>query len=111
MSEIEVFVDRTITISGFSSVDWFIEKHNLKRKDRSLEIKTLRQYLMYLCRKNLKPYKNGYTKIGLRFGKSHATAIHSERYIKELLEIKDKYLRDLIKKHEEDINLINWKIS
>jgi chromosomal replication initiation ATPase DnaA len=111
MSELEVFIERIEIESGLvNPVEWFIEKYDLKRKDRTLEIKTLRQYLMYLCRKNLRQDKASYMKIARMFEKDHTTIIFAERKVKDLLQTKDKYIRHIITKYSYDINMINWEL-
>lgn len=107
MTPIAHFVENLEVNNNFATVDWFIRKHNLNQKDRRIEIKTLRQYIMYLLRKN---QNLSFENIGKKFGKHHATVMHSVNVIENYLDQSDMFLSRLIDKYKHDIKAINWKL-
>ena len=107
MSEIEVLIERLEIDNELKDYKWFIRKHGLKTKARDLEVRTLRQYVMYLMRKN---NFISYMNIGKAFNRDHTTAIHAYTKIDMYIEQNDKYLNDLIKAYEKDLNVINWEL-
>lgn len=107
MSEIEVLIERLEMDNDIKDFRWFIKKHGLKTKSRELEVKTLRQYTMYLLRKQK---FMSYPKIGKEFDKDHTTAIHSYKNITTHIEQNDKYLKDILLKYNTDLTAINWNL-
>ena len=107
MSEIEVLIERLEIDNELKDYKWFIRKHGLKTKKRDLEVRTLRQYMMYLMRKHK---FISYMKIGKEFNRDHSTGIHAFNKMQMYIEQNDKYLNDLIKAYEKDLNVINWEL-
>lgn len=107
MSEIETLIERLEIDNELKDYKWFIQKHGLKTKSRDLEVRTLRQYMMYRLRKD--KYMS-YPKIGKEFNKDHTTSIHAFNKIECYLEQKDKYLIQVIDKYNTDLIAINWNL-
>jgi chromosomal replication initiation ATPase DnaA len=51
-----------------------------------------------------------YPSIGKAFNRDHSTAIHAFNKIEMYIEQNDKYLSDLVKAYEKDLNVINWEL-
>ena len=107
MSEIETLIERLEQDCELKDFKWFINKHGLKTKSRDLEVRTLRQYMMYRLRKD--KYMS-YPKIGKEFNKDHTTSIHAFNKIECYLEQRDKYLIEVINKYSIDLSSINWDL-
>ncbi len=106
MTQIEYFVDQTLSNSGLISPEYFIEKHDLQKLDRHIEPKMLRQELMH----RLKQKRKGLalSSIGKLSNRDHATVIHSCRVIENLKGQNDEYYTSLLEKYGKELDQINF---
>lgn len=91
---------------SMSFVD-FIKKKDLKNPTRKKETVLLRNYMMYMIRKNT---KLSTPLIGSFFNKDHSIVLYACKRTEEQLSTNDYSLRNIIFDHSKDLNNINWKL-
>lgn len=82
------------------TIDILIDKYNelwrtdIRAKSRERELVIARQCFFYVLRTQ---YRLSYTKIGDIFDKNHASVIHGERLVRDMLEIGDRDTENKLK--------------
>ena len=101
ITPIEFFVNRIYIDSDINTPTDFVEKYNLRKKCREIDILMLRQVLVYHLHLNTTLTLN---EIGKIVGQKHANIIHTIKVVENYIEAKDKFYVHTKKKYENEIN-------
>lgn len=104
MTQLEYFINRIIVNSEIQTFEDFIERHNLREKNRKPDVVLLRQYVAYKIRRS-KSNQYTLTEIAQMLGlKDHSIIIHAIKAIENDLKVRYKPLRELKDKYESELN-------
>lgn len=89
----ELFGNKRPLTQSFEKVKELIAQYDLARNCRKREIVTRRQLLCWYLRNNTKMTLSD---IGQMFGQDHATVVHAERTIENLIRFRNKEFNEMV---------------